>query len=108
MSRNATSSIAASGPRRRRPGATAVTAPASAGHNEGKCNRNNNSVKKLLECVTLKGVMEHERAFQGIADGNDGTRSSGTPGYDASVSYVEDRMTRAGYDVTVQPFDFYA
>ena len=106
MSRNAISSIAAlalaaAGL------VTAVTAPASADPNEGKCNRNNNSVKKLLECVTLKGVMDHQRALQEIADDNGGTRASGTPGYDASVDYVEERMRRAGYDVTVQPFDFY-
>ncbi len=85
----------------------AVTAPASAEPNNSKCNRNNNSVQKLLECVTLEGVMEHQRAFQEIADDNAGTRASGTPGYDASVDYVENRMRRAGYVVTVRPFDFY-
>ncbi len=37
-----------------------------------KCNRNNNSVRKLLECVTLDGVLEHEEALQAIADENKG------------------------------------
>ena len=70
--------------------------------------RTNDSVRKLLECVTLEGVMEHEEAFQAIADANGGNRASGTPGYDASVEYVADRMTAAGYDVTLQAFDFFA
>lgn len=73
-----------------------------------KCNRTNDSVRKLLECVTLGGVMEHEQAFADIAAANDGTRSAGTPGYDASVDYVEQRMEAAGYIVTRQQFDVYS
>ena len=42
--------------------------------------RTNNSHQKLLECVTLEGVREHQAAFQAIADANGGTRASGTPG----------------------------
>jgi Zn-dependent M28 family amino/carboxypeptidase len=58
--------------------------------------------------VTLKGVMQHERALQRIADHHDGTRSAGTPGYDASARYVKRRMERAGYRVTVQEFEVFA
>ncbi len=68
--------------------------------------RVNNTHKKLLECVTVDGVREHQAAFQAIADANNGIRTSGTPGYDASVDYVAGRMEAAGYDVTVQPFDY--
>lgn len=68
--------------------------------------RVNNTHSKLLECVTLQGVREHQAALQAIADDNNGFRASGTPGYDASVDYVVDRMTAAGYDVTVQEFLF--
>jgi Zn-dependent M28 family amino/carboxypeptidase len=68
--------------------------------------RVNNSHAKLLECVTFDGVREHQAALQAIADANNGIRTSGTPGYNQSVQYVADRMTAAGYDVTVQPFDF--
>jgi Zn-dependent M28 family amino/carboxypeptidase len=71
-------------------------------------NRNNNTYDKLLGCVTVEGAMEHMRAFQDIADAHGGIRTSGTPGYDASVDYVVDRMETAGYDVTVQPFEFQA
>jgi aminopeptidase Y len=68
--------------------------------------RTNNTHSKLLECVTLQGVRQHQAALQAIADANNGFRASGTPGYDASVDYVVDRMTAAGYDVTVQEFQF--
>lgn len=68
--------------------------------------RSNNTHDKLLECVTLDGIREHQAALQAIADANDGIRTSGTPGYDASVAYVVDELEAAGYDVTVQPFDF--
>ncbi|MDH3282306.1 MAG: aminopeptidase, partial [Gammaproteobacteria bacterium] len=70
--------------------------------------RVNNTQKKLQECVTVEGVREHQQAFQAIADANGGIRTSGTPGYDASVDYVVERMTAAGYDVSVQPFQFNA
>ena len=60
-------------------------------------NRNNNTAKKLLECVTLEGVREHQAAFQAIADANGGNRFSGLPGHDASVDYVVERLKAAGY-----------
>jgi aminopeptidase Y len=68
--------------------------------------RVNNTFNKLLECVTLEGVREHQAAFQAIADANNGIRTSGTPGYDQSVDYVVERMEAAGYNVTVQDFQF--
>ena len=68
--------------------------------------RVNNTFGKLLECVTLDGVREHQAALQAIADANNGTRVSGSAGYDQSVDYVVQRMTAAGYAVTVQPFQF--
>lgn len=68
--------------------------------------RVNNTQKKLQECVTVEGVREHQAAFQEIADENDGKRASGTPGYDASAAYVVERMEAAGYEVTVDEFDF--
>lgn len=61
---------------------------------------------ELREAVTVEGVREHQQAFQNFADANGGIRTSGTPGYDASADYVASRMSAAGYDVTVQPFDF--
>jgi Zn-dependent M28 family amino/carboxypeptidase len=62
--------------------------------------------KKLRDGVTVNGILQHERAFQQIANLNGGTRSSGTPGYEASVNYVQDRLKKAGYRVTKQEFTF--
>jgi aminopeptidase Y len=88
--------------------ATASVAPAlGVGAEASSCDtQTNNTYKKLLECVTLDGAREHQEAFQAIADANNGIRTSGTPGYDQSAAYVADRMTAAGYDVTVQEFQF--
>jgi Zn-dependent M28 family amino/carboxypeptidase len=87
-------------------GAAAVAAPHAQA--SAKCNRNNNTLEKLLECVTVDGVMAHQEALQAIADANGDTRASGTPGYDASTDYVADTLRDAGYNVTVQPFEFNA
>ncbi len=43
------------------------------------------NTKKLRDAVTVNGILQHERAFQRIANNNGGTRASGTPGYDASA-----------------------
>ena len=47
------------------------------------------NTKKLRKDVTVNGILAHERALQRIANKNGGTRASGTPGYDASVAYVQ-------------------
>jgi len=64
------------------------------------------NTKKLRKAVTVSGILRHERALQRIANQNDGTRASGTPGYQASVDYVVRKMTKAGYDVKTQEFTF--
>jgi Zn-dependent M28 family amino/carboxypeptidase len=73
--------------------------------------RTNNTYDKLLDCVTLEGVREHQAAFQAIADGNDdpfypGTRAAGTEGYAESVEYVAGFLREAGYEVTLDPVQF--
>src|SRR5512139_309918 len=82
------------------------TAPAVFAGAESCDLRVNNTHKKLLECVTLAGVREHQAAFQAIADANGGIRAAGTPGYDASVQYVVNKMTAAGYNVSLNAFQF--
>ena len=62
--------------------------------------------KKLRKGVTVRGIMEHERAFQRIAIAHDNNRAAATPGYDASVDYVVNRMRKAGYRVRLSEFDF--
>lgn len=52
--------------------ATLLPAPAAAAAPGQSCDeRNNNTYSKLLECVTVEGVREHQQQFQKIADDND-------------------------------------
>ena len=87
------------------PVALATASPALAAAKE-KDAFNSNGLRKA---VTLEGVREHQRNLQFIADANEGVRTSGTPGYDASANYVASRLRAAGYDVTLQefPFDYF-
>jgi Zn-dependent M28 family amino/carboxypeptidase len=73
----------------------------------GSCTtRKNDSIAKLLECVTLAAVRTHQAAFQQIADATGGTRAAGTPGYDASVDYVVTKLAAAGYQVSLHGLPF--
>src|SRR5687767_4708004 len=86
-------------------GALAYAPAATAG--SAACDfRTSDNFKKLLQCVTLEGVREHQAVFQEIANANGSTRVSGSPGYDQSVGYVADQLTSYGYEVTVQDFEF--
>ncbi len=81
--------------------------PAIASAGPAACDtRTNNTIDKLLECVTIEGVRSHQEAFQAAADANDGIRAAGTPGYDATVAYVVETLEDAGYDVELDPFPF--
>ena len=60
----------------------------------------------LTDGVKLRGLVEHQLNLQNIADFGTGTRATGTPGYEASVDYVETRLERAGYNVRREPFNF--
>ncbi len=84
----------------------AASAQASAAGSASCANRVNNTFNKLLECVTLDGVRRHQAALQSIADLHNGIRTSGTPGYDASVAYAVEVLRQAGYQVTVTDFQF--
>ena len=58
------------------------------------------------KAVKLAGIRQHQAALQAIADENNGIRLAGTSGYDASAQYVYDKMSAAGFSVTVQEFEF--
>jgi Peptidase family M28/PA domain len=72
----------------------------------------NDTPSKLLPCITTEDLWAHMQAFQAIADANpspaDGhpSRNSGEPGYKASADYVARLMTEAGYNVTIQKYQF--
>ena len=63
----------------------------------------------LRNAVTVSGIEEHQAALEAIANDNifEGipTRATGTPGHEASVDYVVDKMTAAGFNVRLDPFD---
>ncbi len=61
---------------------------------------------KIRAAVTPEAIMGHLEALDAIGAANNGTRASGTPGYEASVDYVVDELTAAGYKPKVQEFDF--
>ncbi|MEV6868395.1 M28 family metallopeptidase [Streptosporangium subroseum] len=56
--------------------------------------------------VDVAAIKRHLEQLQKIADANGGTRASGTPGHEASVTYVADALRSAGYQVTLQEFEF--
>ncbi len=79
----------------------------SADESQKACkDRNNNTFKKLLSCVTLDGVRTHQAKLRDIATANGGTRVSGTKGFDDSAVYAEKVFKDAGYNVTRQEFAF--
>jgi Zn-dependent M28 family amino/carboxypeptidase len=61
---------------------------------------------KLRRKVTVERIRDHQAVLQAMADWNDGTRVSGSPGFDRSADYVFRRLKRAGYDVRFQEFEF--
>ncbi len=86
--------------------AGATTSTASAAPPQSCAGGVNNTLSRLLECVTVDGVREHQAALQDIADANSGIRTSGTAGFDASADYVVEKMKAAGWKVTTQDFEF--
>jgi Zn-dependent M28 family amino/carboxypeptidase len=64
------------------------------------------NTNQLRRGVTLGGILEHERALQNIALANDDNRAAGSAGYDGSVQYVMGRLEAAGYDVSLDEFEF--
>ena len=60
----------------------------------------------LVEDVNAGDINGYLADLQEIADANDGTRASGTPGYQASVDYIVEQLAAAGYEPTIQEFTF--
>lgn len=61
--------------------------------------------------MTRWALWHHLTQFQVIADEHPGplghgNRNTGTPGYKASVAYVAKLMRQAGYNVTIQAYDY--
>ncbi|MBP2704017.1 M28 family peptidase [Microbispora sp. RL4-1S] len=73
-----------------------LQAPASADPDPGQVARS----------IAVAGIKKHLQKLQDIATANGGTRAAGTPGFTASRDYVAAQLKKAGYEVTVQPFEF--
>ena len=58
------------------------------------------------ETVTVDAVTGHLEQLEKIAANNEGNRSAGTPGYDASVDYVANLLEDKGFEVSTPEFDF--
>ena len=66
------------------------------------------NTQRLRNGVTSAGILEHMRGFQRAANANSGNRAATTPGYEASLAYVERRLARAGYETERHEFPFAA
>jgi hypothetical protein len=92
---------------------SAITPSSAAAPKPAECDsRVNDTPSKLLPCIQQGELWDHMKAFQAIADANLGpdghpSRNSGEPGYKASVDYVANLMSDAGYDVTIQTYHFF-
>jgi Zn-dependent M28 family amino/carboxypeptidase len=62
--------------------------------------------ERLRAAVTTDAVMAHLGALQDVADAHDGNRAAGTPGYAASIDYVQSRLEQAGYRPQRQQFSY--
>ena len=86
--------------------ATATATAAATAPSQACDTRTNTTYAKLLQCLTVEGVMEHQEAFQAIADANGGNRAAGLPGYGASVGYVAETLEAAGWEVSIDEFAY--
>jgi Zn-dependent M28 family amino/carboxypeptidase len=87
--------------------ALVLSGGAAAAPSQDACDtRVNNTYKKVLECIRVGEVREHQAAFQAIADANGGIRAAGTSGYTESVDYVVETLTAAGWNVELDEFPF--
>jgi aminopeptidase S len=77
------------------------TPPATPGTPTPKAN-----AKQVQAAFAGRDVMKHLEALQKVADAAGGNRASGTSGYDASASYVEQQLRAAGYKPVRQVFTY--
>ncbi|PJE13001.1 M28 family peptidase [Mycobacterium sp.] len=61
--------------------------------------------RALAAKVSVDGMFGHLRALQDIANANKGNRTTGAPGYDASVDYVVKALRGKGFEVSTPQFE---
>lgn len=62
-------------------------------------------VQQLAGKVSATAALQHLQALQRIADGHGGNRTTGTPGYDATVDYVVGVLRDDGFKVSTPTFE---
>lgn len=67
---------------------------------------NDLDIKAFVESTNVDDVLNHLQAFKSISEQTGNTREAGTAGYDLSSNYVAMKLISAGYQVTLQPFEF--
>jgi Zn-dependent M28 family amino/carboxypeptidase len=63
--------------------------------------------KDLREAVTVPRIRAHQKVLQAIADKAGGNRLASTLGHQLSAEYVARLARRAGYNVSLQEFEFF-
>jgi Zn-dependent M28 family amino/carboxypeptidase len=58
------------------------------------------------ELVTRDALRGHLEQLEQIATDNDGNRAASTPGWDATIAYVQGELDAAGHTVSTTTFDF--
>jgi Iap family predicted aminopeptidase len=76
-----------------------------AGCDSGDAEEDRPPPERPSPAITRAELSEHLEALGRAAADNGGNRSLGTPGYDASVEYVEEALRAAGWRVRLQEFD---
>jgi Zn-dependent M28 family amino/carboxypeptidase len=94
--------VAACAPREVPPSASET--PASAGVSSAPATADARPLADALrQQVRIERIVADLAQLQAIADANGGMRATGTPGYDASATYVADQLEAAGFAVEAQP-----
>lgn len=90
------------------PAAPAAPAASSGTGRDGRdpADEGKKLARELVQRASAKGAMKHMRAFQAIADRNDGNRAAGNSGHELSAKYAGTLLKKAGYKVTYQDFEF--
>ena len=86
--------------------ATAAAAPGAASAAQPAGTSEIQQTQGFRKALTVEGVREHQAAFQAHTDLFGGNRTGGSPGFEASASYVTDKAKAAGYTVTDNFFEF--
>ncbi len=60
----------------------------------------------LAEKVTADAIYAHLEELSAIATANRGSRSVGTPGYDATVDYIAGALRDKGFEVSTPEFEW--